>query len=156
MKSTNLVKQDYIRAEAVDYIKHWLGLPYFWAGDDPIAGFDCSGLMIEVLQAHGLIPRNKDYSAEGLRRKYAKYSRAEPYAGCLVLFIHPKKLIAWHVAMAVSKDFIIHASGGGRGVKSLKEAIEQNAYIKKDSLISEIERRSEYKVLYIDPFRSIE
>lgn len=150
------IKQNYIRAEAVDYLKHWLGLPYFWAGDDPLAGFDCSGLIVEVLQAHGLISRNRDYSAEGLRKKYDQYSVAEPYSGCLVLFIHPVELIAWHVAMAADKDFIIHASGGGRNVKSLKEAIEKNAYIKKDSLKAEIKRRSNYKVLYLDPFRSIE
>ena len=155
MNHSHLVKQEYIRAEAVDYLKHWLGLPYSWGGDD-FSGFDCSGLIIEVLQAHGLIPRNKDYTAEGLRQKYAKYSPPEPHAGCLIFFIHPTRQTATHVAMAISKDFIIHSSGGGRGVKSLKEAIKQNAYIKKDSLKAEIERRSKYKVLYLDPFRSIE
>lgn len=155
MNNTPLIKQSCFRTEAVDYIKRWLGLPYFWGGDDPIAGFDCSGLIVEVLQAHGLIPRNKDYSAEGLRQKYSEYFVAEPYAGCLVFFIHPQELIAWHVAMCVSKDFIIHASGGGSGVTSLKEAIKQNAYIKKDSLEAEIERRQGYKVVYEDPFRSI-
>jgi len=156
MSNTPLIKQSYVRNEAIDYLKRWLGLPYFWGGNDPMAGFDCSGLIIEVLQAHGLLSRYEDYTAEGLKRKYAQYIVDEPYIGCLVFFIHPKKFIATHVAMAVDMDFIIHASGGGSSITSLKEAIRQNAYIKKDSLKAEIERRQGFKVIYIDPFRSIE
>jgi len=156
MAITHLRTQEYVRAEAVDYIQRWLGLPYVWAGDDTIAGFDCSGLMIEVLQAHGLIPRSKDYTAEGLRQKYSDYKVTVPYAGCLVFFIHPVEKIAWHVAICVSKEFIVHASGGGEGVNSLEEAIKRNAYIKKDSLEREIARREEFKIEYADPFRSLE
>jgi cell wall-associated NlpC family hydrolase len=154
MVNASLIKQNYIRAEAVDYIQHWLGLPYFWGGDDPIAGFDCSGIIIEVLQTHGLIDRGDDYTAEGLRQKYSSYVVSEPYAGCLVFFINTQNR-ASHVAMCMDRSFIIHASGGSRNVKSLKEAIEKNAYIKKDSLDAEIKRREKHKVIYIDPFRSI-
>ena len=156
MANNSLIRQEYIRAEAVDYLKRWLGLPYFWGGQNPLEGWDCSGMIVEVLQAHGLIKRFSDYTAEGLRRKYSQYTVERPYAGCLVFFIHSLELVAKHVAMCVDSEFIIHASGGGRGITSLREAIEQNAYIKKDSLKQEIERRQGFKVIYADPFRSIE
>jgi len=193
----DLLKQEYIRAEAVDYLKHWLGLPYSWGGNDPAQGFDCSGLAIEILQAHGLMRRGDDDKAEGLRHKYSQYTVEKPHAGCLVFFIHPTRQIATHVAMAIDNDFIIHASGGGApkfdiGKEILKDHIlkkyfhdwdspdqvnksfnnhlfykaireflfkmqakQQNAYIKKDSLKAEIKRRSQYGVVYVDPFRSI-
>ncbi len=118
-------------------------------------GFDCSGEVNEVLQAHGLISRDEDYTAEGQRQLFSQYVVPRPYVGCLAFFIHPTKKIATHVAMCIDENFIIHASGGGSGVTSLKEAIRQNAYIKKDSLKAEIERRQGFKVIYIDPFRSI-
>jgi hypothetical protein len=60
------VKAQYLRAKAAEYVWTFLGLPYRWGGDDPIQGFDCSGLIVEVLQAVGLLPHGSDLTANGL------------------------------------------------------------------------------------------
>ncbi|MFC1535727.1 NlpC/P60 family protein, partial [Candidatus Neomarinimicrobiota bacterium] len=39
---------------------HFVGLPYLWGGDDAVAGYDCSGLVIEILKSVGLLQRSGD------------------------------------------------------------------------------------------------
>ena len=41
----------------------FIGKPYVWAGDDAIAGFDCSGFIIEILKSVGILPRSGDWAA---------------------------------------------------------------------------------------------
>lgn len=47
-------------------LQEWLTSPYLWGGDDPLAGFDCSGLAGEYLKSIGLIPRGQRMTAQGL------------------------------------------------------------------------------------------
>jgi cell wall-associated NlpC family hydrolase len=47
------------RKMAVEYAEKFIGKFYKWGGDDP-AGFDYSGLAIEVLKAVGVLPRKGD------------------------------------------------------------------------------------------------
>ena len=54
MKPKDIYETDFLRTSAVDYIKRFIGRPYSWGGDDPMSGFDCSGLIHETLQAVGL------------------------------------------------------------------------------------------------------
>jgi cell wall-associated NlpC family hydrolase len=46
-----------------------LGTPYRWAGDDPLAGFDCSGLAIELYTSFGLWD-GRDVRAQDLYRHF--------------------------------------------------------------------------------------
>ena len=151
MKQSTKLRQDCIRTEAADYLKTWIGTPYFWGGNDFYA-FDCSGLVVEVLQAHGILKRGTDYSAQGLRELFKNHRQPEkPYIGCLVFWVNNQNR-ATHVAMCLNDMFIIHASGGGRFTNTLKGAIQDDAFVKKDFLPAEIERRTGYQVEFLDPF----
>ncbi len=70
--SSGLLRAQYLRAAAVSYAQRFIGLPYLWGGDDPIAGFDCSGLIVDVLQAVGLLAHKSDYSAAALYEQFKK------------------------------------------------------------------------------------
>ena len=121
---------DTMRAWAVSTLLSLHGKPYIWGGDDPMAGFDCSGLVIEVLQSVGMIKRGLDYTAAGLQSIFSDRVVDHPKEGCLVFWYdsHGGKII--HVEMCVDKYYVVGASGGGRATDSLQDAINQNAYVK--------------------------
>jgi len=134
-KDLSIIKNLYIRSEMVDYIKWFIGKPYIWGGDDPVKGFDCSGLIHEVLQAHGLEKRGFDSTAHDLYCKLLNQGLpklATGYPGCLVFWFKNGKAV--HVAMLIGNEFICHAGGGGSSTTSVDEAAKQNAYIRKDEI----------------------
>lgn len=104
----NIGKPRRILAES----KKFLGVPYLWGGTTP-AGFDCSGLVRAVFGQFGIyLPRDtKDQIKVG-----EKVNREEVRAGDLLFFDR-------HVALAMSRTAIIHASrsAGGVRVQSLKK-----------------------------------
>ena len=107
----------------------YLGKPYLWGGDDPMAGFDCSGFVIECLKSAGRLPRVGDWTAE---RLYAKFQPdiSIPYDGCLVFWENKAKNKIIHVELCLDDTFSIGFSGGGSGTLTVEEAIKQNAYCK--------------------------
>ncbi len=145
----DLVKAQYVRAKAVEYAWAFLGLPYRWGGDDPILGFDCSGLVIEVLQAVGILPHGFDTTAEGLYQRFRAHTVARGYAGCLVLWLNAAG-IATHVELMVDEFHTIGASGGGTATSSLDAAAAQNAFVK---LRPFGYRGSSFKI--VDPFKGV-
>lgn len=102
----------------------YLGKPYVWGGDDPIAGFDCSGYVIEYCKSGGVLPREGDWRARDLYPMFPIVD--EPYEGCLVFYGDP----IIHVEICIDSVFSIGASGGGSSTNTLADAIKQNAYIK--------------------------
>lgn len=118
---------------AVDLLKKFLGLPYKWGGNDTIGGFDCSGLVIEVLQSTGIMPRKEDHTADGLSKLYPETEILQ--AGVLVFYDWNKDGVMEHVEMVALVDddgevFTIGASGGGNATTTPQRASEANAYIK--------------------------
>ena len=116
----------------IDYLWHFVGLPYRWGGDDPMAGFDCSGLAVEGLQSVGIIPRVSDFGAGALHGKFP--ATTTPLPGCLAYWhdgtgkiIHVEIVIDTHLDGLV---LTIGASGGGSETVDLASAIKANAYIK--------------------------
>lgn len=140
------LKSTYLRATAIDYAKHFIGVPYAWGGDDPMAGFDCSGLIVEVLQAVGLIPDGADFTAAALYDKFQEQAVATPYGGCLVFCFSGTKV--YHVELMVDDYHTVGASGGGPNTHNQADAIRQNAFVKMRPL-----SHLGNNVLSVDPFK---
>jgi cell wall-associated NlpC family hydrolase len=122
------------REVAVWYLSRWIGRPYLWGGDDPLAGFDCSGLIVTVLRAVGLLHGAEDLTADGLLNRFSsRPARALP--GALAFWLAPSGK-ARHVEMLLTPRFTIGASGGGSAVLTIQDAIRQNAFVKLCSLSS--------------------
>gem|GEM_PF-1289547 len=124
----NKLLSDCNRTQAVWYIKRLLFLPYLWGGDDPMAGFDCSGLVLEVLQSIGKIKHRVDMNAHSLYLTFMDKQVSKGYAGCLMFWFKGTK--AAHVEMMINDRFVIGSSGGSSGTLNRQQAIEQNAFIK--------------------------
>ena len=134
------------RSRAVWYLKKFLLTPYLWGGDD-FSGFDCSGLVIEVLQGVGTLPHGSDFTADQL------YKRFEPSGitgqlrrGCLVFWFRNNK--ATHVEMLIDRKRTIGASGGGSATTTKDDAIRDNAFVKMRPIDY---RGKSYKI--VDPFK---
>jgi len=104
----------------------FLGKPYLWGGDDPMAGFDCSGFCIEVLKSVGALPLRGDWTAHSLSKLWPE--TYNPSFGCLAFWGSSAKIT--HVEFMLDNKYSIGASGGGSKTKTVQDAINQNAYIK--------------------------
>lgn len=132
-----------------------LGKPYSWGGDDPIIGFDCSGLVVEGLKAVGLMERKSDNTAKGIYHDMANQGLSTPKCGPY------GSLVFWcrkgdgseifHVEVVYctidNEVFTIGASGGGSKTTSIEKAISHNAFVK----IRPLTNRGAH-LLYADPF----
>lgn len=135
-----------LRFVAIEIAWRMWGLPYIWGGDDPIAGMDCSGMQVEILQSVGLLPAG-DWSAAGLWGVFADREIYPPKPGALVFFANNKGDIV-HVEMCIGDGLSIGAAGGGSRTKNTADASMQNAYVK----IRPINRGRPIKG-YLDPFK---
>ena len=105
----------------------FLKLPYIWGGDDPIKGFDCSGLAQELLQMVGLDPAG-DQTAQGLYDHFKTRSKEGPRdAGTLIFFGSAINRIT-HVGIMLDDTSMIEAGGGGSKTVDAATAASQNAY----------------------------
>ena len=136
------------RRRAIVYLQKWIGHFYLWAGDDP-SGFDCSGLILEVLKSVGLIRHKMDMTANMLYRWFNKNQTVKPGPGKLVFWfgndVRSNKAI--HVEMMIDNDHTVGASGGGSATKTIQDAIKHNAFVKMRPLNY---RGMNYKIC--DPF----
>lgn len=115
------------RAVLYDYAMSFVGLPYKWGGDDPIHGFDCSGFIIELLKAMGVVHNNFDTTANGLYRHHDITRVNNPDFGVLAFFGNMR---ATHVSFCLNNTIHIEAGGGGSKTKTEKNAADQNAYLR--------------------------
>lgn len=107
-------------------IQGYLGTPYLWAGDNPVEGFDCSGLCLELLNSMGLGPFT-DTNAQGIYNFYAAYKLQYPTFGSLVFYGEQTNRIT-HVAFSLSDKLIFEAGGGGSKTTSRQAAADMGAY----------------------------
>jgi len=149
VKPDDLLRAHYLRAVAVDYAKHFIGIPYRWGGDDPMAGFDCSGFIVEILHAVGKLQAH-DYSADDLYTLFKPDVVALGYAGCLAFWLDTTGH-AVHVMLMVDNVHVIGASGGGSRTDDLADAVRDNAFIK----MRPLSYRKGTPVI-VDPFKEAE
>lgn len=101
----------------IDVVKQYAmsleGAPYIWGGDSR-NGFDCSGLVIDVLQFAGVFPNGYDNTAQGLFSELLDSGQRNVYETGSIAFygrnIHNIK----HVAFIIDKNTVISAAGGDR------------------------------------------
>ena len=113
-------------------------MPYLWGGDDP-HGWDCSGLVQEILTSVGAWPRGTDLTADGMMRYFEERDclideEEEIDAGDIVFFCTDEGR-AVHVEFVVSvgeegEIYCLGASGGGSTTTDEESAWRQNAYVK--------------------------
>lgn len=135
-----------LAASCVRYIQRFNGKPYLWGGDDPIAGFDCSGMALEFLKKAGMVAEDFDTTANGLMVMYKNSRVAVPMIGTFVFFGKQQK--ATHVGICIDSRQMIEAGGGGSKTTDTDAAIAQNAYIRERP----INRRNDI-LCFCDPFK---
>lgn len=115
-----------------DYAMSFVGLPYIWGGDDPIYGFDCSGLVIELMQSCGLFPHGQDTTAQGLF-DYFEHGKATYASGASfgsLIFYGKSVTKISHVGFALDQYRVLEAGGGGSSTHDQDAAAMRNAYIR--------------------------
>jgi len=135
--------------QALQYIMHLSGIKYFYGGEDPIEGFDCSGLACEYLKAGGKLPNSVRVSAQNLYLRFSMKGNDidEPKRGALVFYGSSTNDIG-HVAICLDKYSMLEAGGGSRSTDTDEEAADRDAFVR----VRPINRRKDI-VAYVDPFK---
>jgi cell wall-associated NlpC family hydrolase len=135
--------RDWQAFKAIRLARHFIGIPYKWNGKTP-QGFDCSGLVCEILQSVGILRHGTVLSSRGLSKRFAGQTVDSPYRGCLVFYGRPR---VSHVAICVDDTYMIEAGGGGSTTKTILDSVRKRAYVRQ----RRIDRRDDI-VGYADPF----
>lgn len=119
-----------LRTESLEYGGRFIGKAYRWGGDSPLVGFDCSGLMVEMLKATGRLPRDGDWTAADLANRFPVTAVLKP--GVLVFWNRGSSIGHVEMVYAVHADTVLTlgASGGGSKTTSDEAAIRDDASVK--------------------------
>jgi cell wall-associated NlpC family hydrolase len=109
------------------YALSLLNTPYKWGGDDPLAGYDCSGFVLELLKSSGLVPNALDLNAQQIHDKFPSKSPS-PQLGDLAFYGKAGNII--HVGFCLNAAQMVEAGGGGSHTNTLADATRDNAYIR--------------------------
>lgn len=107
-------------------IQSYMGKPYIWGGDDPITGFDCSGIVLEILHSFGLGPLG-DASSQQLYDYFKTRASLTAKFGSLAFYGASTSKIN-HVVFCLSDKLMFEMGGGDRTVTSAEVASQKNAY----------------------------
>ncbi len=126
-----------------EYALRFVGTPYLWGGDDPMGGYDCSGLVLELLQSVGVLGKGDMNAAEMMLHFTAGVIEAD--FGVLAFY---GTGTASHVAFCLNSLQMLEAGGGDHTVLTRADAEEKNAYVR----IRPIARRGDLLGLRLPPY----
>jgi len=98
--------------ESLDYIKRFIGIKYLWGGNNPIEGFDCSGLALEYLRSLGI--DLKDMTAQEIYNYYQLNGHISGLKKGSLLFFGKDRDNITHIAIALNGLQMIESGGGNR------------------------------------------
>lgn len=111
----------------VDYALRFIKVPYIWGGAHPLDGFDCSGLVQEILRSVGCDPKG-DQTAQALYTHLRiKGKSTNPQAGAIVFFGRSLDKIT-HVAFMIDEYRMVEAGGGGSKTRTVNDAVAHEAF----------------------------
>lgn len=113
----------------VQYALKFVGQPYKYGGDDPIVGWDCSGLVQEILASAGIDPQG-DQTAQALYDHFSNKSTHGVYGPGVLAFFGQSVRSITHVAFCIDQYRMVEAGGGGSKTITLADAAAQNAYVR--------------------------
>lgn len=113
----------------IDYALRFVGQPYIWGGSSPLIGFDCSGLVQELLASCGIDPPG-DQTAQALYDWLQNTGKWNSYSAGSLAFYGQSATKVTHVAMLLDPYRIIEAGGGGSHCLTLADAKTQGAYVR--------------------------
>lgn len=114
------------------YALSMIGTPYFYGGDDPISGIDCSGLASELLRASGVVPYNWRGNAQQIYDLLCdKHSSGDlvPGLGAFSFYGKDGRSIV-HVGFCLDEVTMIESGGGDHTTLSIEIASHQNAFVR--------------------------
>jgi cell wall-associated NlpC family hydrolase len=113
----------------IEYAMAFVGVPYRWGGENSITGFDCSGLVQEILRSVGMDPPG-DQTAQSLYNHFESRSTPNVYAAGALAFYGASITKITHVAFMIDPYRVVEAGGGGSLTKTKEDAALQNAFVR--------------------------
>lgn len=113
----------------IDYARSFIGTPYKWGGSNPISGFDCSGLVQEILASAGIDPPG-DQTAQSLYDHFVSRSTPNVRQAGVLAFYGPSIGKITHVAFMIDPYRVIEAGGGGSKTLTREDADRMNAFVR--------------------------
>lgn len=92
-----------------------IGTPYSWGGDDPLDGFDCSGLVLFVYREIAGMDMPRTSRAQRSAGKNVARTRLKP--GDLVFFATRGRGVTSHVGIYIGQGQFVHAPSRGAKVR---------------------------------------
>lgn len=113
--------------QLIEYAKSFIGVAYIWGGAHPAYGYDCSGLIQEILASVGMDPKG-DQTSQALHDHFSENGEEVWHAlpGALMFYGKSKKEIT-HIAFCISPYQLIEAGGGGPNCTDLSKSIAAGA-----------------------------
>jgi len=113
-----------------DIMMSYLHIPYIWGGESPSVGFDCGGLVIDILQTVGELPNRYDNTSQGLYNHFSKVANSTGIGLGALCFYGKSKNRIIHVAMMIDDSSILEAGGGNSTTKTVVDAIKKDARVR--------------------------
>lgn len=112
----------------IAYAKTFVGIPYKWGGKTPL-GFDCSGLIQEILSTVGIDPPG-DQNAQAYFNHFLMHGlTSEITTGALIFYGKDVGNIV-HIAMVINEHQVVEAGGGDATVLTPTDAERRRAYVR--------------------------